>query len=159
MTEQVPALNSPQFSLHRAFLKGASLEIPGLPEVFQLASPPHVHVDLGVTVTRGGGAFYEVVVRATVALRSDEQPGAKTLVVLEVDQAGVFEVANVTDEQLTGLLEVAAPTILTPYLRVAISDIMTRATLPPFYLPEINWVAVREQHGQAKPAPSLSVVH
>jgi preprotein translocase subunit SecB len=48
------------------------------------------------------------------------------------------------------MLEIGAPSILAPYLRAQLSDVLTRATLPVFLLPEINWPAMaNEQRAQA----------
>lgn len=156
MTEQLSAQQGPYFALQRAFLKGASLEIPGLPDVFQSATPPNVEVNLGLTITRVAEVQYEVVVRGTVTFKAsqDEQ---RALLVLEVDQAGIFEVRGIPEAHMPEALEVGAPAILTPYLRVVISDMLTRATLPPFYLPEINWAAVRQQNLQASQAASMAL--
>lgn len=156
MTDQLPAQQGPVFALQRAFLKGASLEIPGIPEVFQPATPPHVDVNLGLTITRVGDVQYEVVIRGTVTFRPNQED-TRALLVLEADQAGVFEVRNIPEEHLPEVLEVGAPSILAPYLRVVISDMLTRATLPPFYIPEINWAAVRQQNLQANQAAAQAL--
>jgi preprotein translocase subunit SecB len=146
-----PANSGPLFVLRRAFLKGASLETPGIYDVLQLTQPMHTDVNLGVSINGLQEGFFEVVVRATVTLRKEAgNPGA--LAVLEVDQAGVFELRNVDEQQKIDALEIGAPSILTGYLRAAVTDLLTRATLPPFYLPEINWVAIREQVRAAQAA-------
>lgn len=156
MTDQLPAQQGPYFALQRAFLKGASLEMPGIPDIFQPAVPPHANINLGLTITRVGEVQYEVVIRGTLTL-TPSQEDTRALVVLEADQAGVFEVRDIPEAHLPEVLEVGAPAILAPYLRVVISDILTRATLPPFYLPEINWAAVRQQNLQANQAAAKAL--
>jgi preprotein translocase subunit SecB len=49
------------------------------------------------------------------------------------------------EEQMSPLLAIACPTILFPYLRANIADMISRAGFQPVHLAEINFHALYEQ--------------
>jgi preprotein translocase subunit SecB len=61
-------------------------------------------------------------------------------------------------EQLDPLMGIVCPTMLYPYLRANIADAITRTSLPPLHLAEVNFQALFEQRmaeaAQAAPASS-----
>ena len=79
-----------------------------------------------------------------------------SLYLVEATQGGVFEIANVPAEQLDPLMGIVCPTMLYPYLRANVADAITRTSLPPLHLAEVNFQALFEQRmaeaAQAAPA-------
>jgi preprotein translocase subunit SecB len=74
-----------------------------------------------------------------------------------VAQAGVFQVQNVPEDGLEIIMSVACPNILFPYLREAVSDIVTRAGFPPVLLSPVNFEALyhqQKQQAQNEAAPT-----
>ena len=69
----------------------------------------------------------------------------KTLFLIEAKQAGIFEFKNIPAEQIEPMLAIACPTILYPYLRSNIADMVSRAGFQPIHLAEINFHAMYEQ--------------
>jgi len=61
---------------------------------------------------------------------------------VEVEQAGLFAVSGLEDQQLAQVLNTACPNILFPYAREAIDNTLTKATFPPLLLPPINFDAL-----------------
>ena len=55
--------------------------------------------------------------------------GEKTVFLAEVAQAGIFSARGIPPEDLDPLLGIGCPTMLFPYAREAISDLVTRAGL------------------------------
>lgn len=138
-SSQTPAkANQPSFGIQRVFLKGTSLELPLGSKLFLQQGQPQLNLAVQVNNEQLQDGVFEVSLRATLTSALAD----KTLFLVEVEQAGIFTASNMTPEQLANILEIAAPTILAPYLRAQISDTLTRATLPPFLLPEINWGAM-----------------
>ena len=84
--------------------------------------------------------MFEVCVTATVTTKLKE----RTVFLVEVKQAGIFEIRNVGD-QLNAIMGIACPQIVYPYLRSNVADIVTRAGFPPVHLAEINFQAMFEQ--------------
>ena len=70
---------------------------------------------------------------------------------LEVAQAGIFSLKNVPEADLEPLLAVACPTILYPYARETVSDLVTRGGFPPVLLQPVSFEALYAQRGQQQP--------
>ena len=146
MTEQnqaiEPEVEQPTFDMRRVYLKDASLEIPNAPEVFLEAIEPKVQIEVSIENKTLGNDAYDVTVSVTTTATIDD----KTFFLVEAKQAGVCEIANIPEEQWEKILNIVWPSMLFPYLRANVSDLLTRATLPPLYLAEINF----EQLDQAQ---------
>ena len=63
----------------------------------------------------------------------------------EVNQAGIFRLSNIPEEDIKILLGVACPNILFPYARETVSSTVTRAGFPPVLLAPINFDAMYHQ--------------
>ena len=77
----------------------------------------------------------------------------------EAVQAGVFQMRNVAEADLNPLLGIACPTILFPYLREAISDLVIRGGFPPVLLAPVSFEALfmqRQQQQQQQQGPADS---
>lgn len=141
-----PAVDSPPyFGIQRIYMKGQSLEIPAGAHLFLEATAPDLNLALQVRSTELSDGVFEVSLLGTLTASI----AGKTAYLVEVDQAGIFEV-RAPAGQCADMLDIGAPSILAPYLRAQLSDVLTRATLPAFLLPEINWPAMAtEQRAQA----------
>ena len=151
--------NVSAFNIQRVYLKGASLEMPLAPAIFLEQGEVGLEFNLATAITPLTPIIYEVALRATVTAKL----GDKVQFLAEVDQAGIFELINIPQDQLQMALEINAATILTPYLRSNITDLLQRATLPMFMLPEINWGAAFVEKQKALAAQAAAeparVVH
>lgn len=67
---------------------------------------------------------------------------------VEVRQAGIFQIRNVAETEMEPVLGIACPNILFPYLREAVSDIVTRAGFPPVILNPVNFEVIYQQDKQ-----------
>ena len=132
---------TPVFQIQRVYLKEASLEQPNSPAILLEQSQPAVDIQLGVDATNVADGVFEVSVTATVTTKI----GDKTVFLVEAKQAGIFEIRNLTQEQMGPIMGIACPQIVYPYLRGNVSDIISRAGFPPVHLAEINFQAMYEQ--------------
>ncbi|NEN76022.1 protein-export chaperone SecB [Pelistega sp. NLN82] len=139
------AEQQPSFSLQRVYLKDVSLEMPHAPQIFLEQEAPQVEISLNVGAQRLAEIVYESSVRATVTTKI----GDKVVYLIEATQAGIFEVANFPEDQVDPLLGIVCPSMLFPYLRANIADLINRASLPPLHLAEVNFQALYEQNLQA----------
>lgn len=146
----------PQMNLACLYLKGASLEHPAAPQAFfdDSEEPMTDKLDIQLKTTPIGEDTFEVCVRATLTLSRDNA----VLLVLEVEQGGVFQLTNVPEDAVDGLLAVNAAAAVYNYLRVHVADLLTRATLPALYLPDINWVE-QFQNRLAQKSADVAPVH
>lgn len=132
---------APSFALQRTYLKDLSLEMPNAPHILLEQEGPSVEVSLNVGGQRLAETIFETTVTATVTTRIND----KVLYLVEATQAGIFEAANIPDEQLDPLLGIVCPTMLYPYLRANVADAITRTSLPALHLAEVNFQAMYEQ--------------
>jgi len=133
--------NAAAFNLQRVYLKDMSLELPNAPQIFLEQDGPKVEVNISVGGQRLADTIYESTVTVTLTTRI----GDKVLYLIEATQAGIFEIANVPPEQLDALMGIVCPTMLYPYLRANVADAITRTSLPPLHLAEVNFQALYEQ--------------
>jgi preprotein translocase subunit SecB len=153
MAEQQSA--DPVFQIQRVYLKEASLEQPNSPAILLEQEQPSVDIQLGVEAQQAADGIYEVSVTATVTTKMKD----RTVFLVEVKQAGIFEIRNVPQEQMNAIMGIACPQIVYPYLRSNVSDIVTRAGFPPVYLAEINFQAMFEQQQlEAQKAAQPSII-
>lgn len=135
---------NPVFQIQRVYLKEASLEQPNSPAILLEQQQPNVDIQLGVAAEPVADGVYEVAVTATVQTKI----GDKTVFLVEVKQAGIFEARNIPEDQMGGILGIACPQIVYPYLRANVADLINRAGFPPVHLAEINFQAMYEQQQQ-----------
>ncbi len=133
--------SKPTFNLQRVYVKDLSVEMPHAPQIFLEQEAPSVNVDINVGATRLAEHIFETTVVATVTTRINDQ----VMYLVEATQAGIFELANIPDEQLNPLLGIVCPTMLYPYLRATVADAINRTSLPPLHLSEVNFQRLYEQ--------------
>ncbi len=131
---------NPVFQIQRMYLKDLSLEQPNSPQILLEQAQPQVDIQLGLGAEGIADGIFEVTVTATVTTKV----GDKTLFLVEAKQAGIFELRNIPQEQISPILGIACPSMVYPYLRAIVSDICTRAGFPPVMLAEVNFQAMFE---------------
>ncbi|HKU71242.1 MAG TPA: protein-export chaperone SecB [Burkholderiales bacterium] len=140
MSEQQPI-----FGIEKIFLKDLSLEIPNAPQIFAEQEAPKIDINLHNETREIDAGIYEVVLTATVTAKVKED---KTAFLVEVAQAGIFQIRNVAPQDLDALLGISCGNILFPYLREAVSSVVTRGGFPPFFLNHLNFEALYQQRLQ-----------
>jgi preprotein translocase subunit SecB len=154
-------MNEPQqpaFSIEKIYVKDLSLEIPHAPDVFLAGEQPQVDVQLHNEGSAVGDGLYQVVLTITVTAKA----GEKTMFLVEVAQAGIFQIRNVPQADLDPLLSTACPNIIFPYARETMSDIINRAGFPPVYLAPVNFEAIylqRVQQAREQAEPKIEIAH
>ncbi len=132
---------NPVFQIQRVYLKDMSLEQPNSPAILYVEQAPQVDIQLGVAVENVSEGLVEVCVTATVTASIDD----KTMFLVEVKQAGLFEIRHLPADQMGPIVGIACPQIVYPYLRGNVADVIQRAGFPPVHLSEINFQAMYEQ--------------
>lgn len=135
------------FQVQRVYLKDASFECPGAPDVFLQEWKPKVNVQLNNSARRvGETSEYEVEVTVTVTAKDENEE--KTFYLAEVKQAGIFTVEGIEGEDRAQLLGAYCPGLLFPYAREAISDLVAKGSFPQMLLQPINFEALYQQKRQ-----------
>lgn len=137
---EVEQAKAKPFDVERVFLEEAALKLFNAPNTFALPSTPELSINLQVdkkvlTIPD----YYTISVTAT--LRSFFKNGDKEqdVFTLTAKETGLFKIQGVEEPTLTQVLGVTCPTIVYPYLRASISDILAHSTLPQVYLAQINF--------------------
>ncbi len=138
-------MQQPLIQTQRVYVKDMSLEQPNSPAIFLESDTPKLEIGIAV----GGDGLAEHLFESTVTLTLTARIKEKVAFLVEVKQAGIFEVRNVPAEQIEPVLAVIGPNILYPYLRANIADLVTRAGFPPVHLADINFEAMYQQRMQA----------
>lgn len=141
-TQTSEAATEQSFALQRVYLKDVSLEMPNAPHIFLEQQGPEIEIALNVGGQRLADTVFESTVRVTVTTKVGEQ----VVYLVEATQAGIFEIANFDEGQIDPLLGIVCPSMLFPYLRANVADLITRASLPPIHLAEVNFQALYEQN-------------
>ena len=125
----------PVFSIEKLYVKDLSLEVPNAPQVFLERDAPEIQIQLQNNGTGIGDGLFEVALTVTVTAKR----GENTTFLVEVTQAGIFQIRNVPDEDMDPILGIACPNILFPYAREVVSDAVNRAGFPPVVLAPVNF--------------------
>jgi preprotein translocase subunit SecB len=142
----------PSFQIEKLYVKDLSLEVPHAPQIFMEMQQPQLEIQVQHGHTPCGESLYEVVVTVTVTARA----GEKTVFLAEAAQAGLFTASHIPADELEPLLAIGCPTILYPYVREAISDLVTRAGFPAVVLAPVSFEQMYvEQQRQAGTAPRI----
>jgi preprotein translocase subunit SecB len=132
---------NPIFQIQRLYLKDISLEQPNAPDIFLTPGEPNVQIQIDIQFGQLQGDLFEVIVIGNVTTRVED----KVLFLIEAQQAGIFELKNIPAEQIEPMLAIACPSIIYPYLRSNIADLIGRAGFQPIHLSEINFHQLYEQ--------------
>ena len=144
----------PSFQIEKLYVKDLSLEVPNAPQVFMQAENPQLEIAVRNEAMQFADALFEVTVTVTATARS----GDKTVFLAEAAQAGIFSVRGVAPAELEPLLGIACPTILFPYVREAISDLVTRAGFPAVVLAPVSFEQIyMERRQQAAAEPGIEI--
>lgn len=143
------------FSMDKIFVKGISLEIPHAPQIFLERETPQIDVQLHSQAAAVEDGVYEVSVTTTVTAKLV----SKVMFLIEVTQAGIFQVRNIPSEELEPILAVMCPNILFPYLREVVSDVSVRGGFAPVLLNPINFDMIYQQQKQQQTEAAAATTH
>lgn len=135
----------PVFGIDKIYLKDMSLEVPNAPAIFAEREAPKIEVAVhNEAHSAGANGMFEVVLTVTVTAKIQE----KTLFLIEVAQAGLFQIQGVSTADLDAVLGTICPNTLLPYAREAVSTLVARAGFPPVTLQHMNFDAIYMQRLQ-----------
>jgi preprotein translocase subunit SecB len=134
-----------EFHIRRIFAKDISFETPNSPTIFASEWKPETDINLRTQASQIDAQEYEVVLSVTATV----QVGEHTAYLVEVQQAGIFSIVGLTSDELASVLGSYCPSVLYPYAREMISDLVIRGGFPPFVLAPVNFEALYA-HQQAE---------
>jgi preprotein translocase subunit SecB len=142
-----------QVSLQTVYLKDCSYESPNGPRVPTNQNwEPKFQLNMNTSAEELSPEAREVLLTITV----EAKQGDATLYLVEVKQAGVFSITGASLEDLKRLIGSFCPSVLFPYAREAVSDLITKGGFPGFLLPLVNFDALYAQASQSQPPVSVN---
>ena len=130
------------FAIQKLYIKDVSFESPNSPAMFTKEWQPEVNLDMNTNTETLSDGVYNVVLSLTATVKNADQ----TAFLVEVQQAGIFTINGFAENEMGHMLGSFCPTILFPYAREAISDLVTKGGYPPLLLAPVNFDALYAQH-------------
>ncbi|MEM5537852.1 protein-export chaperone SecB [Neptuniibacter pectenicola] len=131
----------PQFAVQRVYIKDASFESPNSPAIFMSPWQPEVGLEMNTQTNQVGENAFEVVLTLTVTVKNDD----KTAFLVELQQAGIFAISGLGEQEMHHTLGAFCPGILFPYAREAIDAMVIKASFPALMLAPVNFDALYAQ--------------
>ncbi len=145
-----------QFIIQKLYVKDVSFETPNSPTIFTQAWEPHVEFNLASNAQSLEQGLFEVSLTVTITVKVND----KTAYLVELTQAGVFTINGFEEHEMGPMIGSYCPTLLFPYAREAVSDLVIKGGFPPMLLAPVNFDALYLQHmQQQQSAPGSSSVN
>lgn len=138
-----------RLSIGKIYTKDFSFESPQAPAIFQQTEwQPQTDLNLRSSHTAVSEQHHEIVLTVTVEAKADD----KTLFLIELQQAGLFEISGYEGEEMGAIIGSFCPNILFPYARETIASLIQKGGFPEFVLQPINFDALYLQSKQQQAA-------
>jgi len=125
-----------QISIQKIYTKDFSFESPQAPLVFTKTDwEPKTNLNIRSSHNDLGENNHDVVLTLTVDTKHED----KTLFLVELHQAGIFNVTGYAGDELEAILGSFCPNTLFPYARETIANMVTKGGFPEFLLQPINF--------------------
>lgn len=145
-TPQAAPQQEIQFNVQRIYTKDISFESPNSPAVFQKEWKPEIKLDIDTRTQELSANLYEVVLSVTVTATNEGETGF----LCEVQQAGIFAIGELPDNNKAHMLGSYCPNLLFPYAREVVSNLVNRGTFPVLNLAPVNFDAIFAQYVQKR---------
>jgi len=141
-----------QVALQSVYLKDSSYESPNGPRLPPNQNwDPKFQLNMNTSTEELAPEVREVLLTITV----EAKQGDATLYLVEVKQAGVFAISGASTEDMKRLIGSFCPSVLFPYAREVVSDLITKGGFPNFVLPLVNFDALFQQASETPPQPGM----
>ena len=138
-----------RLSIGKIYLKDFSFESPQAPGVFRQSDwKPKTDLNLRSSHTALEENHHEIVLTVTVEAKADD----KTFFLLELQQAGLFEISGYEDDEFGAIIGSFCPNVLFPFARETVASLVQKGGFPEFVLQPINFDALYVQSKQQQAA-------
>ncbi len=149
MTDKKKAVEEKRLSIVKIFQKDFSFESPQAPKVFNSGEwKPKTNLNLRSKHAVVDGDLHEVVLTITVEAKDEDT----TLFLVELHQAGLFEISGYEGEEFDAIVGSYCPNLLFPYARESIAAAIQKGGFPEFVLQPINFDSLYMQSRQQQAA-------
>jgi preprotein translocase subunit SecB len=149
-TAQPEQAAQPQLTVLAQYVKDLSFESPNSPQSLQgPGENPQLKVGVNVNAAPKGEDVYEVALNLEVHAKSDNG----VIYNVEMVYGGLFRLRGVPQNLLQPVLFVDCPTLLFPFLRRALADVIRDGGFPPLMLDPIDFARLYAQNLAESKAP------
>lgn len=140
------SLVNKRLDIKRVYIKDMSFESPKAPVSLAEKWQPHLDVQLRSSSTKLSEEHaYEVALHMTITARQDEA----VIFLVDVVQAGIFNLVNVSEQEAEVALQIHCPNILFPFARETVASLIVKGGFPQLLIGPINFEAIYNQKLQA----------
>jgi len=147
-----------RLSVAKVYVKDFSFESPQTPAIFNTQEwSPNTNLNLRSSHTPVSDSLHEVVLTLTVDAKDKEDD--KTIFLVELQQAGLFEISGYDKEEMGVVIGSFCPNVLFPYARETIANTIQKGGFPEFVLQPINFDALYQQSLQQQTDGAAAEAH
>lgn len=128
----------PEFGLQLVYLKDSSFEAPNGPRFDPKEWNPQISLDLNTHSETIGDDAREITLTVNVTAKI----GDRTAFIVEVKQAGAFTARNLADDDLRRAIASVGPSMLFPFARSTVTQLVSLGGFPQLLLPPVNFDAL-----------------
>lgn len=139
--EQNATEDGSHFVIQKVYVKDLSFETPNSPQIFLEKWKPEVKLQIRSAATKQAEDSHEVV----LTLMITALVGERTAYLVEVHQAGIFSIKGFPPAEFGAMLGSFCPSILFPYAREVVSDLVAKGGFPQLLLAPVNFDALYAQ--------------
>jgi len=137
------AQDDKQLVLQKIYLKDCSWESPNSPEMFGSGQwDPKVQLNITTSTKSLGTELWEIVLHISI----EAKQGDRAAFLCEVQQAGVVTLKGFSEPERRRVLGGYCPSLVFPYARETVSDLVGKGGFPQLLLQPLNFDALFQKH-------------
>ena len=141
-TQEAAQGSQQRFHIQKIYVKDVSFETPNSPQIFSEKWKPEVNLEIRNTAKVLAEDVHEVILSLTATVKIED----KAAYLIEVQQAGIFNISGFEKNNLAAMVGSYCPNILFPYARECVSDIVSKGGFPQLVLAPVNFDSLYSQH-------------
>lgn len=128
---------TPHVSVTAQYVKDLSFENPGAPgSLSDLGESPSIDLSLDLKINKmKDDSLFEVEIIINAKTTNND----KTLFIVDLTYAGLFQISNISQEQMEFVLAVHCPSIIFPFARKIVADITQDGGFQPLMIDPIDF--------------------
>ena len=134
-TKSNAPVTSGKLGIQHLYVKEQSAKVHNAPAIFKQEAKPETNLELNIQNRIIDQNQFEVTLSVHLTLKLQQQ----TALVIEVEQAGIFQLEDFAAADQAFILGAYCPSVLYPYARKVLSDLMLAAGFAPITSPPINF--------------------
>ena len=158
MAEQETQTNEKRLGVVKVYIKDFSFESPQAPGIFNIQEwNPNTNLNLRSSHSVVSESLHEITL--TVTIDAKEKDSDKTIFLIELHQAGLFEINGYDEQEMAALIGSFCPNVLFPFARETIASTVQKGGFPEFLFQPINFDALYQQSLQQRSEEATAEAH